>query len=245
MTTDLTVTGLTGVPSVAIRVKSWPSMENWIPHTVHKPPTRRSLNLFPRSTQTSLYGTGDPVGWPGASCDVITESWLILQRYRHGNRRKTQRRCEHSRGLTSHFRPRGGLFMTENIYGFPNTHKHILECCLNTHRSLLLSCPLQSVIILPNNTATCKNCPSAGCVSAAYHVRKDLAIFRKLSTSLKKIVRWFVTFLYKLICVFLGFRNFAPTIFIFASLLYCFVRLLFWFCAFVLLFLSCVWLLAL
>jgi len=72
MTKDVTVTGLMVAPSVAMTVKSWSSMEKWIPVTVHRPPSRRSLNLLSRSTHTSLYGTGGQVCWPGASCEVIT-----------------------------------------------------------------------------------------------------------------------------------------------------------------------------
>jgi hypothetical protein len=222
MTTDLTVTGMTGVPSVAMRVKLWPSTENWTPHTVHRPPTRRSLYLLPLSTHTSLYGTGGLVCWPGASCDVIRECWLRLQRSRHGNSWKTQWGGEHSRGLTSHFRSRGRLFWLKTFMVSRTRHKHILECCLNTHRSLLLPYPLHLVIILPNNTATCKNSPSARCVSAAYHVLKDLDIFRKPFTSLKKILRLFVTFYINLYVCFSGFRTFAPVIFILPFLLYCF-----------------------
>jgi hypothetical protein len=66
--TDLTLTGLTGVPSVAISVMSCPSMEIWTPQTVHRPATKRNRNLLPRSTHTSLYGTGGPLCWPAASC---------------------------------------------------------------------------------------------------------------------------------------------------------------------------------
>lgn len=203
MRMDLTVTGLTGVPSVAMRVKSWPSMENWTPHTVHRPPTRRSLYFTSLFTHTSLYGTGVPVCWPDASCKVITECWWRLQRSRHGNSWKTQWGGEYSGGLIT-FVPEVDCFWLKIAMFSLTPHKLILECCLNTHRSTLLSYPLQSVIIILNNTATCRNSPSARCVSAAYHVRKNLDISRKTFTSLKQILRWFVAFLYKLLCMFFG-----------------------------------------
>ena len=179
MTTDLTVTGLTGAPSVAMRDKSWPSMENWIPHTVHIPPTRRSLNLLPLSTHTSLYGTGDPVCWPGASCDIITECWLRLQRCRHGNSCSRRGMVNIHEDSLPTFVPGAEYFWMKTFMVSLTAHKHILECCLNTHRSLLISYLLQSVIILTNNTATWKKLSVPKCVSAAYHVRKDLDIFRK------------------------------------------------------------------
>jgi len=89
----------------------------------------------------------------------------------------------------STFVPEADYFWLKTLMVSLKPHRHILESCLNTNRSLLLSYPLQSVIILPNNTSTCKNSPSARCVSAANHVRKDLEIFRKTFTSLKQILR--------------------------------------------------------
>ena len=65
-----------------------------------------------------------------------------------------------------------------------------LKCC----PSLLATTGIR---VLPRNfrnsslfTATCNNSPSAGYVSAANRLFKDVDIFRKPITSLKQILRW-------------------------------------------------------
>jgi len=72
--------------------------------------------------------------------------------------------------------------------------------------SCLKRCPslldITDIQVFPRNfrsfslfTATCENCPSAGCVSAANRACKNVDIFRKPFTSLKQILHKSVNFI--------------------------------------------------
>jgi hypothetical protein len=80
---------------------------------------------------------------------------------------------------------------------------------------------VNGIWVLPSNlrnsslfTATCKNSPSAGRVSAANRVCQYSDIFGTPVTSLKQILSWSVTFIYKL--MFFRVQIFTPVLF------YCF-----------------------
>jgi hypothetical protein len=63
-----------------------------------------------------------------------------------------------------------------------------LKCCPSLLDTTGIPVPSHNVRNPSLFTATCKNPPSAGCVTAANRVRKDTDTFRKPITSLKQIL---------------------------------------------------------
>jgi hypothetical protein len=88
--------------------------------------------------------------------------------------------------------------------------------------------PSRNVRNSPLFTATCKNSPTARCVTAANRVCKDSDIFRTSIISLKQILCCTGTFLHKLICVSSEFRVFPQCFYIsFLVIWYCFLLLVY------------------
>jgi hypothetical protein len=64
-----------------------------------------------------------------------------------------------------------------------------LKCCPSVLDTMGIRAPSRNVRNSSLFTATCRNCPSARCVTAANYVCKATVIFGKPITSLKQILR--------------------------------------------------------
>jgi hypothetical protein len=70
-----------------------------------------------------------------------------------------------------------------------------LKCCPSLLDTTAIRVPSRNVRNSSLFTATCTNCQTARCVTAANRLCKDVVIFRKPVTSLKQFLCWNRTFL--------------------------------------------------